>query len=228
MIALDVDIQNLVPLASEIAGLRSQVPYAASVAINQTLDSAQAAIRQTLPGEFTLRRETFISQTIYIAPKDRARKDNLVGTVRVNPARDFLAKFEVGGEKTGRAGHSLAIPILRTTDKTLIIKRGDPLSLRSVMSAIDAGHGLLQRGQRGRKIGPTKRVKGTSVYLVKSAKGTFVIQRTGESTRVLYAFERTVPIPGSLHFDETAMKAALASWETNAEAAIARAIATMR
>ncbi len=41
-----------------------------------------------------MRRDSFIKDTVYIAANDRATKDRLSATVRINPARNFLAKFE--------------------------------------------------------------------------------------------------------------------------------------
>lgn len=227
MIGLDVTVDDRGGIASWLSGARAQLPFALSVAINNTLNDAQAAIQSRLPAEFTLRRADFIERSIYIGPKDRAKKDNLVGTVRVNPARDYLAKFEEGGEKTSSTGKALAVPILRASDKTLIIRRGDPLSLQHVMQAIQERGGKLKRPRRA-KGAPPPAGQLSSVYLVKSAKGTFVIQRTGSSTRVLYAFEREVPIPAALNFDAIALDAALTHWDQNVSEAIAYAMATAR
>ncbi len=227
MISLDVTADNQTGLAGILSGLTSQLPYAYSVAINKTLDAAQTAIQDSLPDRFRLRHAAFIEQTVKIAPQDRATKTNLVGTVRINPDRNFLAKFEDGGQKVGQ--HSLAVPIMRLDgDPNLIIGPGDPLSVKRLMASIQNSGGKIVRprirkGQLRVSVDPNK------VYLVKSASGTFIVQRTGPNqTRVLYAFKKEVPIPASLHFDEIAMGAALATWDANFAAAMDRAIATMR
>jgi hypothetical protein len=233
MIELGVTIDNGAPIASVLSGLATQLPYAYSVAINDTLNDAQAAVRDRLPHEFTLRRQDFIDRTIYIAPKDRATKTRLVGTLRVDPSRDFLAKFEDGGEKSSTSGKALAVPVFRESAPNLIIGRNDPLSVKRLMDSIANRRGriLTARVRKGHLFvgeDPNK------VYLVKTAKGTFIIQRIGKiseglhSTRVLYAFEPQVPIKDQLHFEDTAMAAALASWDTNVDTAIALAIATAR
>ena len=114
----------------------------------------------------------------------------------------------------------------------LIIKRGDPLSVANLMQAIENQTRVTVRTRR-RKGDPKRLIRATpqtgSVYLITNARGTFILQRTGpHQSRVLYAFEKRVPLPASLHFEETALAAALANWQGNVEDAIARAIATMR
>ena len=90
-------------LGAMISGFREQLPYALALAINDTVNQAQAAIQTSLPTDFTLRRASFITNTIYRQlGRDFATKANLVGTVRVNPDRDFLAKFETEAVKTPR------------------------------------------------------------------------------------------------------------------------------
>lgn len=230
MIELDVTTDNQSGIAGMISGLTSQLPYAYSVAINNTLNSAQSAIQAKLAGEFTLRRADFIQRTIYIAPSDRATKNNLVGTVRVNPARDMLAKFEDGGMKTPQASSTLAVPIFRADDKNIIIKPGDALSVKRLMDSIKNRSGNVLRA-RVRKGMLHVAADPNKVFLVTTPNGTFILQRMGPgagNNRVLYAFKKSVPLPASLHFDETAMSAALASWDTNFNAALDRAIETMR
>ena len=226
MIGIEITVDKP-DLATMLSGLGRQLPFAESVAINNLVDDAQTAIRATLPGTFTLRRADFINRTIYIANADRARKDNLRAVVRVDPSRNFLAKFEAGGEKTSQSGKSLAVPIFREDNKTLIIRAGDPLALAKVMQAIEQRQGKL-RGRR-RKGEPKPLISQQSqVYLVKSASGTFIAERTGTTTRVLYAFKKEVPIAPELHFVDTARAAVLAHKDQRFEEAIQYAIATMR
>lgn len=228
MITLDVTTNDQSGIAGTLAGVRTQMPFALSVAINNTLDDAQAAIRSALPSSFVLRAAEFINRTIYIAPADRARKDRLVGAVRVNPARDFLAKFEAGGEKTPQSGKSLAVPVFREDNKTIVIKRSDPLSVQQLFKSIQERAGQLKRQRRPKGSAPIAAAGQSSVYLVTNAKGTYIVQRTGSTTRVLYAFEHAVPIKPQLHFEEIAMRTALARWDTNVSEAIAYALATAK
>lgn len=232
MIGLTVSVDDQMGVAGYLSGLRGQIPFITALSINDTTNQAQSAVQKTLPEEFTLRRESFIKESIYIGPNDRATKDRLSGTVRVNPARNFVAKFEDGGQKTPIGGKALAVPVLRATNKSLIIRQSDPLSLARLMDSI--------QNRRGRILHPTTR-KGVlrvhedanKIFLVKSAKGTFIIQRIGNvsdgihSTRVLYAFERSVPIKPVLHFEEVAMATAVERWSPNFNRALDYAVATM-
>ncbi len=230
MTELTVDIHDpdgvLAGAGGWFSGLSKQLPFAMATAINNTLNDAQTAIRRTLPEHFTLRRKDFVERTVYIGPKDRARKDNLAGTVRINPARDQLAKFEEDHEKRSTSGHALAVPVQRQQTPGLIIGRNDSRNLKRVMALIDA--------QRGRQVGPfkrraTRRAATQSFFLLHSRKGqTLVMERSGLTTRVLYVFEKTVPIDPQLHFVDTAMKAALEAWDRRATEALERASATMR
>jgi hypothetical protein len=230
MIELDVTVDNQSGLPGLITGLTAQLPYAESRALNATATDAQRAIQAALPSEFTLRQASFIVNSIYRKPgQDFATKTNLAATVRVNPERNFLAKFEAGGRKTA-SGNSLAVPIIRESNRMLIIRRGDALSVQRLMDSVR---------NRGGKILNAKVRKGLlkvvadpdKVFLVQSGKGTFLVQRTGpgpRDTRVLWEFEKSVPIKPQLHFDDIAMRAALQFWERNFNDALADAIATAK
>lgn len=225
MINLQVQISGADDLKSQLSGLRDQLPYATSVAINHTLDDIQGAVRQHVHSTFIMRSQDFIDRSIYIGPRDRARKDSLEGTVRINPDRDFLAKFEDGGEKTPLRSTTLAIPIVRMDSPGMIIRRGDPLSIKNLMAALN---------KKGDAQGRLKRRKGSmdvqqAVRLVKTAKGTFIVQGApGAGAKVLYAFKPSVPLTASLSFADIAMATAVDRWSPNAEEAIQYAIETMR
>jgi hypothetical protein len=221
---LGVAITGYDDLSSSLSGLVDQMPFATSVAINNTLNDIQGDERTHAHSAFIMRAQDFIDRSIYIGPADRAKKNNLIGTVRIDPNKDFLAKFEDGGEKTPLGSSSLAVPIFREDAPGIIIKRGDPLSIKNLLAAIN---------RKGDAAGRLKRRKGSMevqqrVYLVKNAKGSFIVQGSGASARVLYKFLPEVPIKPQLEFAEIAMTSALAHWEQNAEDAIGTAIETMR
>lgn len=232
---LVVSIEGADTMIAQMSGLANQIPYATSVAINTSLDRAQTAIRAKLPGEFTVRRKDFIEKTIYRSRQDFATKRKLIGAVRVNPARDQLAKFEEGGVKRPQGGKSLAVPVVRQAAPKMVITRGSPLALGHVMALIEH--------QGGKQVGPLKprilRRKGQKIilpalsesfFVLHSAKGnTIVMQRKGKAKpKAIYAFVPEVPIPPSLHFVETASRSVLDTFTDDAEAAIAKAIETMK
>lgn len=242
MIELTVDIKGADSIAALLSGVRSQVPFAAALAINNTLNDAQAAIRKTLPEHFTLRRKEFIERTIYIGAVDRAKKDNLVGVVRVNPERNQLAKFELGGEKKSVTSKSLAVPVFREADRSRLITRGDPMALKKLFQVINQRGGRL-RARRKKGEPPPPVMVGGDVFLFTGRDGRHYIAQRGfvsygpqlpdrmgnrSNIHILYAFDKRVPIPGDLNFDATALAATLRHWQKNADEALARAIATAR
>lgn len=224
MIDLQVEIAGADDVESALSGLADQVPFATALAINAVLNDAQDAIRAKLPSEFILRQKDFIERTIYIAPQDRARKDRLTGTVRVNPDRDFLAKFEEDTQKVPLRAHSLAVPVFRMDEPNRIIGRGDPLNLKALMDALERDGKIKRRRKKGMQ-GPLAK---QTVFLIKSPKGTFLVERTYSQTRVLYAFKKSVPITPDLEFGETASATVEAMWDERASEALDRAIETMR
>lgn len=242
MINLHIEISGADDLLAELSGLRQQTPYATSVAINNTLNDIQRAERAHVHQTFTVRRQDFIDRSIYIGPQDRAKKDRLEGTVRINPERDVLAKFDDGGEKRAQRAKSLAIPIVRIGAPSIIIRHSDALSVKNLLAAIDQAKAKDRR--MGRSKGNRARLRnlagldihGKRVFLVHARNGSaLLVERTGAGShgslagsRVLWAFRPSVPIKAELEFEEIGMRTALERWEANAEAAIELAIATAR
>src|SRR5574343_512360 len=220
-----------------LGALESQIPYATSVAINNTLNDIQKAERAHVRETFTVRRPDFIDRSIYIARDDRARKDKLTGTVRINPSRDVLAKFEEDTVKRGQGGRSLAVPIIRDGQPGLVIRRGDAISVKNLMLAAAAARGGKRLSRTNRKRKEPVAVDRKRVFLIKSRKtgSHLLVERTGpgvhgrfDNSRVLWAFRKEVPIEPNLHFREIAREVALRTWQENAADAIDLAIRTAR
>jgi len=232
MIDLTVDVDDQSGIAGMISGLRQQMPFALSLGLNNTANVAQKAVQAKLPAEFDLRAADFITNTIYRKPgQDFATKTNLAATIRVNPARNQLAKFEIGGEKESISGKSLAVPVFREDSPNIIIRRGDPLSVAKLFDAIQKRSGKQFKPRRRKGEPKPAPIDQGRVFLVKNAKGTFILERQHpgrDGNRVLYWFRKSVPIPASLHFDETALQAALAAWEIEFPKAIDYAMATAK
>ncbi len=225
---ITVSVTGLDEITHGFGVIEQQLPYAISRGINATLDAMQTAVRTHLhDGTFFLRRPDFIDKTIYIAPSDRATKTRLVGTVRVDPERNFLAKFEDGGQKDPSKASTIAVPVFKQASPSLIVSRSDPLYIKKLMASLDRT-GAARGRVRNRK-GAPKRLVPQKVYLVKTAKGTLLVERTGPGqTRVLYAFERSVPIKADLHFEEIALRTAEAQWDALMSQALEDAIASAR
>lgn len=224
MIDLHVEISGVDDLLGGLSGIKKQIPYATSLAINNTLNDIQSAVRSHVHQAFIVRRAQFIDRSIYIGPQDRARKDRLTGTVRINPARDVLAKFEDDTQKVPTRARSLAVPVFRQGAPGIIISRSDPLNVKKLMAAMARRGGRMRRG----KYTPAQLGK-QSIFLVRGRDGrSFIVERTASATRVLYAFVPSVPIEPDLNFAEIGMATALDRWDTNASAAIEHALATAR
>lgn len=231
MIDIDITTDNQTGLAGLIGGLTTQLPFAYSLGLNKLVTGAQQAIQRTLDERFTLRRREFVERTIYRKPgADFATRSKLEASVRVNPERNQLAKFELGGEKRSRSGKDVAVPVFREHDRMRVIRPGDPLSVPMLMAAIKRSggkvlHPRLHKGQLRVRVDPNR------VFLVTNEEGTFILQRLGpgdRNNRVLYWFRKSVPIPADLHFDETAMATVLANADATFADALAYAMETAR
>jgi len=178
-----------------LAAMPGKAHFGASIGLNRTANEIQDAIRATLPGHFTLRRADFVKKTIYRKPgEDFASKHKLTAGVRIHEDRDFLAKFEEGGTKTPRAGRFLAIPQggVRRNKRDIITKS------QGVRSLLAKGKAFIKQGA--------------------------VFQLTGRGKArhpiLAYLFRRSVKIPASLHFEDTARRVADQHLEANVAGAI--------
>ncbi len=186
-----------------LGDLQRQIPFATAKALNDVANDAQRAIQGGLAQRFTLRRPDFILRTIKRErPADFASKTSLVATVRVDPRRDILAKFEEGGTKAPVSGRAIAIPTsqVRRTKAQLVQKSQRPRALLASGRAFSKDGKLLVRVGRGAKA----------------------------LLRAAYIFKPAVRIPRRLGFVETATATVDRQWESRASEAVARAVATMR
>jgi len=201
---MNLDIRvDAAAVTKALGELQKQARFATSKALNDTANDAQRAIQDSLAQKFTLRRPDFIKRTIKRErPNDFATKDNLVATVRVDPKRDILAKFEDGGEKVPTKGKALAIPTLsvRRTKADVIQKSQRPRALLSSGKAFVRGAAIVQKARRV----------------------------AGGLGRILYIFKARVRIDNRLHFVDTATQSVEATWAARAIAAVDRAINTIR
>lgn len=178
-----------------------QLPFAISKALNETANEVQKAQRLEVQQHFTLRHPTFILNTIKIFPQERATKDRLTVVIRIDPDRDFLAKFEAGGEKRPLVGQFLAVPAAIASKHDIIPSSLRPKALQIQPHTTSAGKIQL------------KGLQGT--YIIESGRFSGLFQRKGGVSRLLYAFKKEVPLPASLHFEDTANDVAKDVWEQN-------------
>lgn len=215
--------------AEEINALLAKLPenarYGAALGMNRTMDEAQAEIRRGLSGKFTLRRKTFVENTIYRKPgEDWATKDKLEARVQVNADRNQLAKFEEGGDKGPTRGRkALGIPVVGGARPTKGAIVPEKFKLKTLFFS---QQGLLSQA---RSIAGTKKRSGRNALLKASAKKyvsmngkVFEIIGTKRTPRLklLWVFKPSVRIAPKLRFAETGRRVIDARAAANVSGAI--------
>lgn len=192
---------------SYLQRVSDQAPFAISKAVNAVANHGQQAIRENIKSKFTLRRETFVLNTVKIERADRATKTKLDATIRIDPTRDFLAKHEAGGIKTARDGRSIAIPTehVRRNKSDIVPKAQRPRVLLDSKSAL-----------KGR--------------IFKTDTGILRTLGRGKArvTNLLYALVRSVRITPRLGFVVTATKEIQSTWKGEMTSAFIEAERTAR
>jgi hypothetical protein len=166
-----------------------KAPRAMALSLNRLADDVQAEVKKGLASRFTVRRSAFVQNTIFRKGDDFATNTRLRAQVRVNPDRNFLAKFEEGGRKGPRSGTSVAIPLeaVKPTPMTVVQARMRPAALRM--------------NQQVRKI-----TTPAGTFLVKNRPGRGKGQMTGWRTEFLYKLRPSVPIRPRLDMHSTALR----------------------
>jgi hypothetical protein len=216
---------DIAPGLRLIADVRKQLPFAVSKAINDTLLQAQVAERERIAGAFTLRRPDFIFRTVKIEREDFAQKDKLYGIMRIDPTRDFLAKFEAGGQKTPRSGHDIAVPDQARPSKGALI----PAGLRPKALSLQRTGGRI-RGAKRTFVIETSTHPGIYQRVGTERRGAF--RRIGRgrdpNVRLLYSFKPSVRIDRRLGFAETAKRVVDQQFKANFAASFDLAMRTAR
>ena len=213
---IDVD-SNATEVARSLRFLfRDQVPFATSVAINNTAKGIQTVQREGMKRRFTIRR-AYVLQGVKI--NKFSTKRDLEAVIEIDPTREFLFKFEEGGTVRPR-GTRFAVPDEVRRTKTGVVSRVlRPRSLEFKRSG---------SGPRGEVFRGKKRT-----FMIRRPDGTGAIfQRFGRrrSTRVrmLFSFTPKAKIEPMLEFEVTAQTVFDATFASNFERSFARAQASAR
>lgn len=215
--------------------VRDQLPFALSLALNN-LGIQFVVIQQNgIEMRFNIRRPNYILPTVKMT---RGTKQNPDVRTFIDPERDILAKFEVGGVKRpGAFGSrvvmgSIAIPIdHRATNDDGTIRMAmlpSNLGLASVrrLSTKDSATELSRAGLKGARrtfVIPPGRSPGLP--------SGGIMQRIGPGRRdlaLLFVLKPTIPIPAMLKFEETGKRVADEHWSVHMTNALERALATAR
>jgi hypothetical protein len=196
-----IDQASLTKFAGDFA---KQVPYALSLAINNTLvDSQKAEIARVSSG-FLIRRASYLKQSIKISPF--AKKSSLTGIISVANVGAYpsvFAKFEGNSTKTPFRGSNIAIPTSYTRPNASVV---------------------VSQGKRPKNLAKAFVIKGSngeSFLMIRNAKGKY------KGLQVAYVLKPSVPITSHrLSFTDTITATINARLQTNWSTAWDKAVAT--
>lgn len=184
---------------------RSQIPFAASRALNATaFDVRKEVVERTFPKSFTLRNKRFPSIATRVATASKARLIASVGD-RTPGGRDYLVTQAEGGTKRPRGRH-LAVPEeqhIRRTAGGAVRRTDKPRRLlEDLLSPKDAG----RQGGRGNR----KRSKPKPFIITDSHGLQWIVrrQRKVEGLQFLYAMPTDARIKKRFPFHEDALAVA--------------------
>lgn len=183
----------------EITGLMGrlfadQVPFATSVALNETAKDFQKVQREHQYKIFEVRRKTWLDRAVKIKPF--ATKRSLEAVVKIDPAgddrADIITKFEDQRRKRPLSGSRLAIPDEARRAKSGVVRRSQmPSAFDFQPHGGDVAIGL----QRTISI---QRPGGRGVILQRVGRGR------SSRLRRLYVYVADVPIEPGLNFERNA------------------------
>ena len=193
---------------------KEQIPFAASLALNNTIKGAQVFAIQGMRENFIIRRNWVTQEAAKITHFSNKHEDPMYARIQVGDKADFMNKFEGGGTKTSRSGRNVAVPIMARPSRAGLIS----VSLRPKNLNLHAVGGAIRGDQR--------------TFIMTTGGGRQgIFQRTGPGKRdyiLLYWLTPSVPIPASLHFEARVAEAVGRLWVQEFERAFEQAMATAR
>lgn len=192
-----------------MAVFNKQLPFATSVALNETAKDFQKAQRARLSEVFTLRRRQWAEQSVKIKPfATKARQEVRISIDPPGGRGDILGKFETDTVKRPRGEH-VAVPVEARR------------SASGIVSARDRPRRVISEGRAFiRKVG------GRAAIFERLKTRT--ANKLGKTVRLLYTLVHQVPIKPELRFVRTAEETVQKRWQINFAAAFARAIRTAK
>jgi hypothetical protein len=198
MITLDVR-SNIDAVVRRFDGsVRDQVPFAASVALNDTAFAVRRHIvDRTFPAAFDLRNRRWPGVAMRV---ERATKQHPTAMVFDRLARASLELHAKGGTKTPR-GRNLAVPAGVRRGTSGVIRSNRPGALRADPKVFVADL---------------------------TGRGPAIWKRTARGLKLLYVLTPRAPIRRAFPFYEDAGRLARELFDRNFRRALARAVATRR
>lgn len=210
MFILGLDPREFAQIDAMLKSLPANAKFGASVGMNRTANEMQDAIRQSLPGHFTLRRRAFIESTVYRKPgEDFASKDHLVAGVRIHDERNVLAKFEAGGFKTPMSGKTIAIPLAARPSKGAIVPQ--KFTLKALFFAqqgvLSQAGAILSTKGKGKRKTLLKRSQANDLFIRNGILFQAPKNHRGRP-KALWLFKPQSKLPPDLHFVTTGSRVA--------------------
>ena len=178
--------------------LKSELPYATSVAINNTLVDVQTANINHMRDVFTIRREAFLKRSVKITRF--AKKTDLTGTIEIadvggKRTADIFTKFERGGTKTATQGRNVAIPSSQVKPSK---------------------SGIIPKSRRPANLPRS--------FKIEEGNTSYIFQRTRKEVRLMYTLKPSVRIPDRMNFVDVGVQTINRVANTNMEKGIERAL----
>jgi hypothetical protein len=188
---------NMGELAARINAKRSQIPYAASRALNDiAFEVRNEIVRKTYPRSFNVKNTRFPGVLFRV---EKSTKRNLKATIFDRIAREgksnseYLARQESGGIKTSRSSSNVAIP-----SRFLMPKRNS-------------------QGRVPNNLRPRNLLNDKNAFKVKTKKGAELIMRrdgrTGKA-KVYYVLSQSARITKRFPFYKDAETVIRKSWNS--------------
>ncbi len=217
-----------------IKGYERQLPFATSLAINNTAKDFQTTERAHLLSEFEVRRRQWVERNVKIKPFSTKRK--LEAKVAVQSPgsgdrSDILAKFEKGGLKRPTKRQALAIPDeARRTKAGVLAKAGRPRAFRLRLWGVGKGGVRIYRGRKRTFMiqypdgtgGIYQRVGRRSKRKYRRVSGSSGTRDT--AIRTLFRFTSQARIDDRLDFVSTAQRVIHVRFGPNFHEALERAV----
>ena len=190
-----------------------QLRFAIAKALTSTAADVQKEVRKNMPDRFTLRRQWVVNGI----RMEKATKENLTATVYSKDV--FMGRQEVGGTKTPKFDHHLAIPMRAVRRyKSDIINPADlPSNLGKAEFSVKRGGKTVARRGAG----------GTAFKIVSNGR-TFLCRRRNGKVELLYMLIPKAQVKKRLGLGEDALKVARSRFALNLQEAMEYAMRTAR
>ena len=220
MFTLTLDTKQMIAELDDIR--RNQVPFAMALAMNRTMEEVQVAQIRHVEATMTIRSRRFIIQLIKIAPEDRAFKDRLTASYRIEGPRakpdrgKVLTRHEIGGLRQAASQAPLFIPTayLRGSKQQVISQALYPSYLGAVTSRVGDSGKLVEPKFSGIGEKGTRHVRGRRNTFVLtpdlghriSDRASGIYQRIGAGNGAIvriWQYRRTTTLKPKLAFQAT-------------------------